>query len=260
MVDPSLGAWAQGRLTASWRGVPFRVRESQVKRGRRQAVHEYPFRDTVWVEDLGRATRVVAFRGFIVGDDVDAQLQAMDAAAERPGDGLLVHPVLGPIACASLASYVASESFEHGRVFLLEFEFVLGAPRSYPAAAANSQGVVLAACPAVSGLAGTAFGQGIAAAAAGIGNVAGVVAGVERTVGGFVSQAAGLAQTVSVAGAAATGLAGNFGRFSLGARLGTVSNLASGLSGVTGALNAASASAASVVRIGASARALAGLL
>ena len=29
------------------------------------AVHEYPYRDTVWVEDLGRSARKFTLRGFL---------------------------------------------------------------------------------------------------------------------------------------------------------------------------------------------------
>lgn len=81
-MSRTLGAWADARLTASWRGLPFRVREPELRFGRRQALNEYPFRNTVWVEDLGQASRVIAFRGFLVGDDVDDQLRDMLEAAE----------------------------------------------------------------------------------------------------------------------------------------------------------------------------------
>jgi len=64
--------WSQLR-PASYRGVPFGVLGGSASFGRRNAVHEYPFRDTPWVEDLGMSARHVHVTGFLVGDDVIAQ-------------------------------------------------------------------------------------------------------------------------------------------------------------------------------------------
>jgi prophage DNA circulation protein len=36
---------------ASYRGIPFGVFGGQARFGRRNALHEYPFRDVPWVED-----------------------------------------------------------------------------------------------------------------------------------------------------------------------------------------------------------------
>lgn len=121
-----LGVWALGLQPASWRGVQFAVRNSTIKRGRRIAVHEYPFRDDVWVEDLGRGTRVVSFTGFLIGDDVFAQRDDMVAAAEAPGIGELVHPSLGSLQ-ATVTEFSAGERFDLGRVVEIEFSFIQGA-------------------------------------------------------------------------------------------------------------------------------------
>jgi hypothetical protein len=43
--------------TASFRGVPFKVLAARVKKGRRWAVHEYPYVDGGWPEDMGRMLR-----------------------------------------------------------------------------------------------------------------------------------------------------------------------------------------------------------
>src|SRR5260363_186243 len=66
---------------ASWRGVPFGVREAQVRLGRRCAVHEYPQRETVWVEDLGRSARRLRFIGFLM--EHSALYAGGDVAAQR---------------------------------------------------------------------------------------------------------------------------------------------------------------------------------
>ena len=270
-----LGPWASARLPASWRGVPFKVRESEIKRGRRQAVHEYPFRDDIWVEDLGRAPRTTALRGFLVGDDVDQQFRAMLAANEQPGPGTLVHPALGSLT-VSLVDFAARDEVERGRVWQLEFVFVHGSERGAASTTIDGQSAAATASGNLTAAAGDSFasvGDAVAApgapgtltgalsglrqvGASAITDAQQVVRGVQQTVGGFVGTVNGLARDVSAVGNSVTGLAGNFGRFSLGARLGTIP----GLTNVSQALGAANAAAASVGRLGATVNSLVGQL
>ncbi len=117
--------WQSHINQASFRGVPFGVISGESVVGRRVAVHEYPYRDTVWVEDLGRSARKFTLRGFLIQDslvysagDVFSQRDAMIAACETSGGGLLVHPTLG-----EMTVYVPDgglrieEGVESGRVF-----------------------------------------------------------------------------------------------------------------------------------------------
>lgn len=97
-------SWQDNLHPASFRGVPFAVESGDGVFGRRQAVHEYPYRDSVWVEDMGRATRRIHLTGFIVqssrvysAGDVMSQRDALIAAAETAGSGTLVHPTLGEL-------------------------------------------------------------------------------------------------------------------------------------------------------------------
>lgn len=134
-----LGPWASGLQQASWRGLPFSVRSSQIRRGRKVAVHEYAFSDTVWVEDLGRGTRTITFSAFLIGDDVFAQRDAMAAAAEKAGVGWLVHPSLGGLH-AVLTEFAAGERADLGRVVEIEFGFIQGQELPlYPVTAVSTQ-------------------------------------------------------------------------------------------------------------------------
>lgn len=45
--------WQEHIHPASFRGVPFAIIDADGNFGRRQAVHEYPYRDTVWTEIWG---------------------------------------------------------------------------------------------------------------------------------------------------------------------------------------------------------------
>lgn len=142
------GSWISKLRPASFRGVPFKVLEGQVKFGRRSVIHEYPFRDTVWVEDLGKAARRVAFVGFIVGDDVVAQREKMMKACEDVGavdGGELVHPTLGRMTVSLVDGVTCVERWDRGRYFELAFSFVEQGKRIYPNSTADTGTAVLGA-------------------------------------------------------------------------------------------------------------------
>ncbi|MEN4910773.1 DNA circularization protein [Erwinia amylovora] len=117
--------WFEHIHPASFRGVPFAVVSGEGVFGRRQAVHEYPYRDTAWVEDLGRSTRKITLRGFIVQDslvysapDVMTQRDSLVAACEMNGPGTLVHPTLGELTVSIPEGGLRLvESAESGRMF-----------------------------------------------------------------------------------------------------------------------------------------------
>lgn len=126
---------------ASFRGVPFAVLSSEARFGRRQATHEYPFRDKPWIEDIGRGTRKIAFVAFLVenaiygGGDVIAQREKMIAACEKLGSGTLIHPTLGRLTVSVMDDGLAvTERWDEGLYFELGFTFIESGDRVFPAA------------------------------------------------------------------------------------------------------------------------------
>ena len=132
---------------ASFRGAPFKVRGAESDFGRRKAVHEYPFRDTAWVEDLGRNPRQFEIAGFLIGDDVIAQREQLVEACEAPGEGQLVHPTFGTM-MVSLMRFSQAERYDRGRYFELRFTFIEPGARVFPAALVSTLDGVLAAADA----------------------------------------------------------------------------------------------------------------
>lgn len=125
--------WDQLR-PASFLDVPFGVFEGESEFGRHYQVHEYPFRDTVWAEDLGRRAREFRVRGFLVGDDAIAQRDRLLAAVEAKADtqgAKLVHPTFG-VRQVVLLEFQCTERAEQGRVFELEFTFVEQGRKQFP--------------------------------------------------------------------------------------------------------------------------------
>lgn len=110
-------------LQCSWRGIPFAVMGTGGEPGRKFAVHDYPFRDTPWAEDLGRKGRLYRIRGFVNGALCQAQRDLLVSATETKGNGLLVHPSLGAIQAACLR-FEWRERDGYTNVIDLEFEFL----------------------------------------------------------------------------------------------------------------------------------------
>lgn len=90
--------------TASFRGVPFKIRGSGVSAGRRVALYEYPQKDKPYAEDMGRASRVITLDAFVIGADYVQQTERLIGALETPGEGKLVHPWLGEMTCTATAN------------------------------------------------------------------------------------------------------------------------------------------------------------
>lgn len=89
---------------ASYEGIRFDVDSATLSFGRRTVTHEFPQRDTSYVEDLGKATRQFSIQGFIVGDDfIDRSKRLIDKVESQVGTdrranhGKLVHPWLGSL-------------------------------------------------------------------------------------------------------------------------------------------------------------------
>lgn len=110
-------------LQCSFRGVPFAVVGTGGEPGRKFAVHDYPYRNTPWAEDLGRKGRVYRIRGFVNGALYQAQRDLLVMASETKGNGLLVHPSLGALQVACLRMEWRERDGYTG-VIDLEFEFL----------------------------------------------------------------------------------------------------------------------------------------
>jgi prophage DNA circulation protein len=129
-APPTTAAGFLGLLqAASFRGVPFKVISSAIRKGRKGATHNYPFRDGGWREDMGRALRVYSFTGYLIGDDAAAMQLLFDNALEAQGPGLLIHPSVGA-QMVSVLSGATSIRKDAGRLIEVALEFVEQGERS----------------------------------------------------------------------------------------------------------------------------------
>jgi prophage DNA circulation protein len=177
--------------TATFNGVPFIVATAELSGGRRGVTHEYPGRDLPFREDLGRAAREFPVDGYLVGEDVQAQRERLQAAFETEGPGELAHPYYGDRRVA-VTSFRFRTSSTEGRFVSFSVEFVEtpsapAQPSAVPdAGAAALTSVTVARSSAVSVFlaryrAGLSMGS-VETAAGGVSTaVRGAVAGVDMT-------------------------------------------------------------------------------
>lgn len=202
--------------TASWRGVPFAITGATLKTGRRVALHEYAYRDDVWVEDLGRAGRRISLTGFLLqdaaygGGDVIAQRSALVTACEAPdsGTGELVHPSLGRIT-ASLLDFECEERSERGRSFELRFTFIEAGSEEFPSLEIATQAQT--ALSVVDAYAAVA--QDFANRLGALIHSSAIVSEIERTADAFIVDAKAITQRATSLVAMVSALKGNYGRY-----------------------------------------------
>ncbi|AYW93896.1 DNA circularization protein [Yersinia pseudotuberculosis] len=206
--------WSEHLHPASFRGVPFAVISAEGVFGRRQAIHEYPYRDTAWIEDLGRATRRLTIRGFLIqssglytAPDVMTQRDSLIAACEMPDAGTLVHPTLGEMTVSIPESGLRlNEGAESGRVFEFTLTIIESGLRVFS---------VTSSSDAVSSIQSSWFGLASKSVATFIATVKGEIRSVTQTIRTLKSTAAFWVSMVNSTVSEATNL-GNVLRSTLG--------------------------------------------
>lgn len=89
-------AWVQQLQAASFRGISFKVGDTETVFGRRNVTHEYPLRDDTYAEDLGMKAREFTINAYIIGDNYRAvRDQLIEAIETNATPGILIHPTLG---------------------------------------------------------------------------------------------------------------------------------------------------------------------
>jgi prophage DNA circulation protein len=243
-AGPAAGAyWKDSLRPASFRGVSFGVLGATGKFGRRNAVHEYPFRDKTWVEDLGKSARRINISGFLVGEDCIAQRERMIAAAEGAGDGELIHPTLGRLKVSTI-EFTTEEKWDRGRVFEVTFAFIEAGDRIFPSVVPSTGDAVTAAAAAADK---AASGDFLASTLALVKKGASVVSQVASTAAAWGRQAQRLANDATNLHNMVGSLSGGFGRYFKGGGI-------AGAVAAVGAVASASNSISGLIALGSRAR------
>lgn len=89
--------WLKTLWRTSYKGGAFWVETDTEGGARRIVIHEFPMRDTPYLEDLGERFRDFAVTAYVASDRADSEGAALMAVCATRGPGVLVLPTQGPV-------------------------------------------------------------------------------------------------------------------------------------------------------------------
>lgn len=127
----------------SFRSAYFRWRQSEATVGRKTARHDYPLKDTAYVEDMGGKPREFTLECFVIGKHYTVQRDALIAALEQEGSGILNHPTMGYMLVSLNGEVRLTETTSEGGMCRFSIPFVLAEEKKpYPSAAVDTAAAV----------------------------------------------------------------------------------------------------------------------
>jgi prophage DNA circulation protein len=127
-------AWRNEIKPASFRGIRFYVDSSDVTFGRRNAVHEYAYKDTPYVEDLGRKAKEFSFSAYFLGDDyLRERNRFIQVIESNDTAGTLIHPTLGTVQVKPQECSF-SDSGRQGGKGVISLSFIEAGENAFPLA------------------------------------------------------------------------------------------------------------------------------
>ena len=114
-------SWRDELVSASFRGVPFKVKNTSTQVGRRSVVHEVPFSDIPYPEDFGKASGVYNVTGYVIQSVSNSfnyipERDALIEAFNKEGTGTLVHPFYGEVRVVLSGRARFEETFDEGGI------------------------------------------------------------------------------------------------------------------------------------------------
>lgn len=223
LVPGAGSGWDPKLAKASWGGISFAVESTRSRAGRRYSIHEYPYREASWLEDMGKLPSRLDVTGYLVensllynGGAVKDQISKLVSACATQGAQTLVHPLLGTYTDMVCTSFDFASDIG-GLVIEVKFTFMRVGLRVYPSTKTDTGGGSLTAANL----------QGIAAlidfvkttAATIIKYAAAVQTAISTAVGWYQLAVSVINDVKAISGAVST-LYGNFGRLFGGANNG----------------------------------------
>lgn len=131
--------WRDNLRSASFRGVPFHVLSASTSFGRRTVLHEYPFKEIPYSEDMGKAADEFTIIAYIVNNlgnnfDYFGERNALIDALKKEGSGLLIHPFYGEQLVNVSGKAIIDESFDEGGIARFSITFIQAGLNQFPSA------------------------------------------------------------------------------------------------------------------------------
>lgn len=135
-------SWKDRLQSAKFRNASFYIEASDGDLGRRIALHEYPGRDLPYAEDMGRKSREINLKAYVLGADYMDARDALIAALETAGPGTLMHPYRGEMTVAVLSARGPGESTREGGMAWFDIVFIQTDENRYPKVIADTGATV----------------------------------------------------------------------------------------------------------------------
>jgi prophage DNA circulation protein len=135
-------SWLDRLQTASFRGAKFLWEQVDTSGGRRVVVHEYPFQDDPYAEDMGLKANEIKLNAYLIGKDYDQQAITFQKALDQKGAGVLVTPLQGSMQ-AQLTTWSRTDTTAQGGIARYQLTFVRTGAVRYPLAASNTTSTLL---------------------------------------------------------------------------------------------------------------------
>lgn len=130
-------SWRNNLLDASFKGVPFKIKDHNHSSGRRTKLHQYANREESYLQDLGKQTETYTISAYIISNidnnnDYYGERDALINALKSKGPGTLVHPFLGIKKVGLSAPYTMTETFDRGGMATFSLTFTEAGVRALP--------------------------------------------------------------------------------------------------------------------------------
>lgn len=114
--------WLKTIWKSSYKGVSFWVEKDDEAGGRRIVEHQFPMRDTPYLEDLGEDVRKFDVVAYLASDTADSDAGLLVATCATRGPGVLVLPTHGQLYVRCLSFSRSRDKDRHGFIaFSLKF-------------------------------------------------------------------------------------------------------------------------------------------
>jgi prophage DNA circulation protein len=122
---------------ATFRKIPFYIKESDTEIGRRNVLHQYPFRDTPYLEDMGAEAEIFTINAYVIQNksnsfDYFKERNALIKALQQKGSGTLIHPFLGEKIVGVQGKAKVTETFDEGGIARFTITFVQAGKNNAP--------------------------------------------------------------------------------------------------------------------------------
>lgn len=135
-------SWVNRLQSASFKGVAFSYEQISMQGGRRVAVHEYPFSDSPYPEDMGSKAKEPSVNAYFLGSNYDLLATAFEKLLDKKGPGELILPLSG-IQNVQLLTWQRTDTTAQGGIARFNLKFVQAGAKRYPSTEGNAQADLL---------------------------------------------------------------------------------------------------------------------